>query len=272
MTRRRRQFLAAVGTAIVATAGCRGALTRGSDGDTAGDGAGSGDAAGGDRGGSESGTSDSVEAPTIAQTGRPGDICDRPIGDSDIVAIRSPAFGDDWPSSVGPPYRALRPDSTVVGVTAGDGRARAYPLSILAVHEVVNDSFDGPLLVTFCPLCRSGVVADRRVAGHATTFDVTGELWQPEGIWAAASEDDGRVASDRPERPSRSANLVMYDHATGSYWSQYLGQAICGPRTGDRLEIRPFAFTTWGDWQTQHPETEVLLPPPESEPIRRIRR
>ena len=118
------------------------------------------------------------------------------------------------------------------------GRARAYPLAILNWHEVVNDSFGGPLLVTYCPLCGSGVTAERRVNGCEATFGVSGYLWQ--------------------------RDLVLYDDRTESLWSQILGQAVRGSRTGKRLALRPSTMTTWGEWREAYPETEVLVPPPES--------
>ena len=38
------------------------------------------------------------------------------------------------------------------------GEARAYPLRILTIHEVVNDLVgDVPIAVTYCPLCNSGL-------------------------------------------------------------------------------------------------------------------
>ncbi|MFC6952514.1 DUF3179 domain-containing (seleno)protein [Halorubellus litoreus] len=252
---RRRQLLAALGTGVVATAGCRGALTR--SGDLA-------DAAAGADGPDDGDATDGVVDYSLAATGRPADVCERPIGDSDIVAIERPAFGTEWPDDVGPPYRPVTDGSAVVGVALPDGRARAYPLSILAVNEIVNDDFGGPLLVSFCPLCRSGFVADRTVAGEPTVFDVTGTLWQPPRIWAAASEADERVKSDRAEGVSPTANLVMYDRATESYWSQLLGQAICGPQREERLRVRAFEMSTWGAWRDEHPDSELLLPPPHS--------
>jgi len=57
---------------------------------------------------------------------------------------------------------------------------------------------------------------------------------------------------------------VLYDERTESLWSQILGRAVRGPRTGDRLSLRPSTLTTWGEWRETHPDTEVLVPPPES--------
>ena len=88
----------------------------------------------------------------------------------------------------------LDPADLVLGYVAG-GQAYAYPFKILNFHEIVNDEIDGvPVLVSYCPLCRSGVVYDRRVAGETLSFGNTSALYE--------------------------SDLVMVDRATGSYWWQ----------------------------------------------------
>lgn len=217
----------------------------------------------GDRGATTTPTATATAgAPSIAESGRPPDVCEREPRATDSVAIERPAFGTAWPADTG--YGDLTPETTVIGVAA-EGAARAYPLPLLAWHEVVNDELAGPLLVTYCPLCRSGVVASRRVAGEVTTFDVSGLLWKPPSVRVGASEAEGRVFSDRGSGITHTRNLVMVDAATGSYWSQLLARAICGPQTGERLAIRPSTVTTWGDWRADHDDATVLLPPPASE-------
>ncbi len=52
--------------------------------------------------------------------------------------------------------------------------------------------------------------------------------------------------------------MTWWDHDTGSIWSQPLGEAIAGPRTGARLEQFPVSFTTWGAWAESHPGTLAL--------------
>lgn len=162
-----------------------------------------------------------------------------------IPAITDPAFAPDW-SGVsitrdGEAYEPrLRPEEPVIGVDRA-GEARAYPLQVLTWHEAVNDRLDGPLLVTYCPLCRSGVVADRLVAGEPTTFGVSGYLYHE--------------------------NLVLYDRRTESLWSQLLATAIRGPRTGDELRLRPSTLTSWRAWREAHPDTAVLLPAPLSDTV-----
>ncbi|ESS04491.1 MAG: protein of unknown function (DUF3179) [uncultured archaeon A07HR67] len=181
---------------------------------------------------------------TSADTGALRDV-ELPLDDVDlrrgaakdaIPAITDPVFGENW-SDV---EASLEGADRVVGVEV-DGEARAYPLAILNWHEVVNDSFGGPLLVTFCPLCGSGVTAERRVDGETTLFGVSGKLWM--------------------------SDLVMYDERTESLWSQVLGKAVQGPETGTALTLRPSTITTWREWREGHPDTSVLLPPPASNTI-----
>lgn len=53
--------------------------------------------------------------------------------------------------------------------------------------------------------------------------------------------------------------LVMYDRQTGSLWSQLLGEAVEGELKGTELTYLPAQMTTWADWRTQHPDTQVLV-------------
>lgn len=52
--------------------------------------------------------------------------------------------------------------------------------------------------------------------------------------------------------------LIMYDHQTGTEWSQPAGVAMRGPWQGVRLEMVPFVQTTWDAWRRQHPDTRAL--------------
>ena len=55
-----------------------------------------------------------------------------------------------------------------------NGEAKAYPLQILTWHEIVNDELGGvPVTATFCPLCNSAIVFDRRLDGVVHDFGVT---------------------------------------------------------------------------------------------------
>jgi len=184
----------------------------------------------------------------------PEDEMVRGAGKDAIPAITDPVFEKDWSDVVveipenfyGAEERTrginprLRSDDVVIGV-AREGQARAYPLRILNWHEIVNDTFGGPLLVTYCPLCRSAIVAERTVDGEETVFGVSGLLFKND--------------------------LVMYDESTESLWSQILATAINGPMTGESLDFVPFSVTTLGEWRERYPETLVLRPPPESDTV-----
>ena len=116
-----------------------------------------------------------------------------------------------------------------------DGDARAYPLSILTWHEIVNDTVgDRPVIVTYCPLCNAALVFDRTVAGEPVEFGTTGKL--------------------------RNSDLVMYDRASESWWQQFTGEAIAGERLGDRLELLPSRLESWADFRERHPDGRVLVP------------
>ena len=124
-------------------------------------------------------------------------------------------------------------EDMIIGYVSEGGEAFAYPFKILNFHEIVNDSIDGvPLLVSYCPLCSSAVVYGRELDGQLLLFGNTSALYE--------------------------SDLVMYDHGSGSYWFQVIGEAIVGPRTGDRLSVLPSVTTTWGRWKQLYPSTRVL--------------
>ena len=116
------------------------------------------------------------------------------------------------------------------------GDARAYPLSILIWHEIVNDTVSGtPVAVTYCPLCNTGIVFERVVNDAVTTFGTTGKL--------------------------RHSDLVMYDRATESWWQQYGGRAIVGEMTGAELDALPARMEAFADFAERRPGDRVLRPP-----------
>jgi hypothetical protein len=128
--------------------------------------------------------------------------------------------------------RFLSSREPVIAVEAGEG-ARAYPLQIMIWHEIVNDRFEGrPIAVTFCPLCNSSIVFDRRVAGRTLRLGTTGNL--------------------------RRSDLVMWDDRTESWWQQVGGEAIVGELTGTRLHVLPSQILSWGDFMRRYPGGEVL--------------
>ena len=143
-----------------------------------------------------------------------------------------PSIDDPKYQTVGEVREWLNDDEPGIAISMG-GVNRFYPYQILVWHEIVNDVVNGQrIMVTYCPLCLSGVVYDPVVDGERVEFGTSGKLWN--------------------------SNLVMYDRKTDSYWSQVLGEAILGERTGDTLEILESDITRFGAWREKFPSGQVL--------------
>ncbi len=127
----------------------------------------------------------------------------------------------------------------VIGVII-EGTARAYPLRMLVWHEIVNDQIgDTPFTVTFCPLCNTGIVFDRRLGDEFLDFGTTGKL--------------------------RNSDLVMYDRQTESWWQQFTGEAIVGDMTGAVLQTIPARLESFSNFKARATEVDagsgwVLVP------------
>jgi len=162
-----------------------------------------------------------------------------------IQSVDDPQFGRSYFGD---------PDDEVIVVDADP--PRAYPIRVLSHHEIVNDSLhrdelagqgedappgswadaeSRPVAVTWCPICWSGAVYDRRVDGRTLTFGVSGKL-----------ADDA---------------LVMYDRETETEWKQPTGEAIAGTLAGCRLDAVPAPIVTYEQFRADYPEGVVLQPP-----------
>ncbi len=114
-----------------------------------------------------------------------------------------------------------------------DGEARAYPLQILTWHEIVNDTLsDVPIIVTFCPLCNSALVFDRRFEDQVFEFGTSGLL--------------------------RNSDLIMYDRTTETLWQQFTGEGIVGELAGEQLTFLPSTLVSFKDFSEAYPEGVVL--------------
>ena len=138
----------------------------------------------------------------------------------------------DAPKFVLASAASLAATDRVLGL-ARQGVVKAYPVRILNWHEIVNDRFgDEPIAVTYCPLCGTGIAYVARAKGRATTFGVSGLLYN--------------------------SDLLLYDRSTQSLWSQITAEAVSGPLKGEKLTPVALTHTTWADWRTRHPDTLVL--------------
>ena len=138
-----------------------------------------------------------------------------------IPAIDSPNFRLAQPSDKNNQGRILGVD--IYGVQ------RAYPISILNWHEIVNDTLNGhPVMITYCPLCGSGIAFESESAG----FGVSGLLFN--------------------------SDVLLYDRKTESLWSQIGMRAISGERKGEHLKSIALVHTTLSQWLKMFPTSEIL--------------
>ena len=99
-----------------------------------------------------------------------------------------------------------------------------------------------PIAVTYSYLCDSVVVYERRVAGQALQFGLSGLY--------------------------HNSNPLLFDRREGgqgeSLWSQLDGRAVAGPAAaeGQRLTVIPSALIAWEDWRRLHPGTTVMAADP----------
>jgi hypothetical protein len=118
------------------------------------------------------------------------------------------------------------------------GVERAYPQKILNRHDIVNDKINGvPVAMTFYPLYGTTVAFIREVNGKEAEFGISGLL--------------------------HNSDLVLYDREEGNLWKQITAEAIVGPaaRRDERLEVVDAVTTTWAEWKSAHPGSEILSRP-----------
>ena len=128
----------------------------------------------------------------------------------------------------------LQDDNIVFGV-AIDGDVRAYPKRVLAWHEMFKDRIAGRELAgVYCTLCGALVLYDVTAGGVQHDLGTSGFLYR--------------------------SNKLMYDHATKSLWSTLTGSPVVGPLVGKGIELKSLyvVTSTWQEWRTRHPNTQVL--------------
>ncbi len=133
-----------------------------------------------------------------------------------------------------------------------NGQAHAWPLTMLNVHEVVNDTVGGvAVAATYSPLCDSVIVFERRIGGVDRLFEVSGLLVDSNLVFYDKVADK---AADKATDASTSATH------TPSLFLQLARRAISGPLAVDRtalVALPDLCVTTWADWLSAHPDTTV---------------
>lgn len=122
----------------------------------------------------------------------------------------------------------LEDDDLIIGVVRGN-EVRAYPHLILDWHEVINDEFnEETITISYCPL--TGTAFGWKSGGRG--FGVSGLLYN--------------------------ANLIMYDRATESNWSQLGLKCINGELINGVPTSVSVVETNWKTWKDMYPQTKVL--------------
>lgn len=160
----------------------------------------------------------------------------RPFGKTNLPCPCIPAADNPTVTSAAEAIW-LKDEDTVFGIVI-NGAARAYPLQIMEVREMVNDTLGGrDLGIPYCSLC-----------GAAQAY-FTDEL--PAGVSRPILRTSGLL--------SRS-NKIMYDLATHSIFNTFTGKALTGPlaKQGLTLKQATVITTDWQSWRQEYPHTSVL--------------
>jgi len=121
-----------------------------------------------------------------------------------------------------------------------NGVAKAYPLSILLAHEIVNDEINGlKIAATFCPLCYSALVFNRTSSYKGETRELT---FGTSGML-------------------RNSDLVMWDRQTESWWQQFTGEGLVGFYSGALLKIINSELIPFSIFKELYPDGKVLKQP-----------
>jgi len=156
----------------------------------------------------------------------PDEVFDGGPGKDGIPSVDNPMFESVAQTTY------LNPDDLVIGVVY-DGVAKAYSHRILDWHEIVNDQIaDRYVALTYCPLTGTAVAWNRKFDSGVTTFGVSGKLYN--------------------------TNLMPYDRASDSYWSQLRLDCVNGPLINSRIETFPVIETTWNTWKNMYPNSLVM--------------
>ncbi len=126
----------------------------------------------------------------------------------------------------------LDDDDLVIGISNGKDQI-AVPHKILDWHEIINiDDFELELAIIYCPLTGTGIGWDTRINSQNTSFGVSGLLYKN--------------------------NIIPFDRATSSNWSQLELQCVNGELIGAFPETTVLPEMTWGLWKKLYPFSRTV--------------
>jgi len=123
-------------------------------------------------------------------------------------------------------------DELVVGVLNG-GVASAYPLRVLAVHQVVNDrTQETPVLVYFGTTSHTAAAYRSPGENGPANFAASGFLYRQSDL--------------------------LFDVETESLFHPIIGMFVAGERLGERARLLPSAVVALRDWLDLFPESRIM--------------
>ncbi len=153
-------------------------------------------------------------------------IFDGGPGKDGIPALINPQFSTASSTSY------LKNNDLVLIMKIG-GEIRIYPHPILDWHEIINDEINGTkFALTYCPLTGTGIAWDRVINGKETTFGVSGLLYN--------------------------SNLIPYDRASNSNWSQMKLLSVNGSLLGTFANTFTVIETSWLTAKQTFPNAKVV--------------
>ena len=156
----------------------------------------------------------------------PEQVFDGGPGIDGIPALQSPQF------EAAATISTVR-DSDLVLVVRSNGQVKAYPHDIMDYHEIVNDGpATAPFTMSYCPLTGSAMAWHGSTVDTNPTYGVSGLLFN--------------------------SNLLLYDRATNSLWSQMLQVSVTGNRIGDRPQQFGVLEMPYETLEAMYPDALVM--------------
>jgi len=129
-------------------------------------------------------------------------------------------------------------------VAYAGNEVKAYSVSDLTQHEVVNDELNGePIMAVYCVLADLGAIYNRQYGDKKLTFALSGYTYYDKEVWDGL---DG---------------FVLWDRETESLWWPLIDKAVSGPLKGVELLEKDKANwedTTWKNIKEKYPQAQVL--------------
>lgn len=121
----------------------------------------------------------------------------------------------------------------VIAIETGEG-VKAYPHPVLDWHEIANDELPAGrnMALTYCPLTGTAIAWNNVINGQKTTFGVSGLLYN--------------------------SNIIPYDRATDSNWSQMSHKCVNGSLIGTEIETYHVVEMSFDALREIYPNAQVM--------------